>query len=263
MSEENIHGIISREMAEVFALATTKFEQFYKDAQEKGSTAASSGYSSTAASSGDSSTAASSGYSSTAASSGDGAACSALGYRAAVRGDLGNLLMASEYMLRNGRYVPVGGKADLVDGKILKPGCWYIVEGGAWVEVDYTDGVFSRVLSTKGGVKKVKTDDGKVLFIVFDDQGNAAHGATIAEARKDLIYKVTAKFDGELPKSATGAEWVGLYRAVTGACAAGCRQFVESKNIDMEATYTLKQVLKLTDGAFNSEKLLAASKAAK
>jgi len=154
------------ELAPVFEVATTGFDKFYAEAKEKASgyssTAASSGYSSTAASSGDYSTAASSGYSSTAASSGEHAACSALGYRAAVKGDLGNLLMASEYAENSdGKIAPVGGKADLVDGKRLKPQCWYIVEGGGWVEVDFTDGVFSRVITSKKGVKKVKTDDGK------------------------------------------------------------------------------------------------------
>jgi hypothetical protein len=171
------------------------------------STAASSGYSSTAASSGDYSKAASSGNSSTAASSGDyskaassgdyskaassgkHSACSALGYRAAVKGDMGNLLMASEYAKKDGKLVPVGGKADLVDGKKLKADRWYIVEGGKWVEADFSDGIFSRVLSNKSGVKKVKTEDGKVLFVVSDDNGNSAHGQTIKEARRTWFIK--------------------------------------------------------------------------
>lgn len=128
------------EMDSVFALATTGFDVFYAEANEK--------------SSGDSSKAASSGNYSTAASSGDFSACSALGYRAAVKGDIGNLLMASEYVDNK----PVGGLAALVDGNTLKPQCWYIVEGGKWVEVDFTDRVFSYVLKTTNGVKKVRTD---------------------------------------------------------------------------------------------------------
>ena len=141
------------------------------------STAASSGYYSTAASSGNYSTAASSGYGSTAASSGDdskaecageNSGCTSIGYRAAVKGDLGNLIMASEYVVENNKAIPVGGKADIIDGKKLKPQCWYIVEKDAWVEVDFTDGVFSYVLSNKKGVKKVKTEQGNVLYVVND-----------------------------------------------------------------------------------------------
>jgi len=227
------------------------------------SKAASSGYSSTAASSGESSKAASSGnYSkaassgnySTAASSGDYSACSAVGYRAAVKGDIGNLLMASEYIKKDEKYIPIGGKADIVDGKKLKSGCWYIVENGKWVEVDFSDGIFSRVISNKSGVKKAKTDDGKVLFVVSDENGNSAHGETIKEAREDLIYKTVAKFDGAIPKSATGKEWVGIYRAVTGACGAGVRNFVESTGKSLGDTYTAEQIAKLVIGQFGAEK---------
>jgi len=163
--------------------------------------------------------------------------------------------MASEYVDNK----PIGGLAALVDGKKLKPQCWYIVEKGAWVEVDFTDGVFSYVLKTTKGVKKVRTENGEVLYIVGDDQGNFAHGKTIKEARADLVYKVTAKFDGTLPESATGAEWVAIYRAATGACAAGCRNFVEGQSLDLAETYTKAQVKALTAGQYGSEKLKGAA----
>ncbi len=218
------------------------------------SKAASSGNSSKAASSGDYSTAASSGNSSKAASSGNYSACTAVGYRAAVKGDMGNLLMASEYAKKDGKYVPVGGKADMVDGKKLKPGCWYIVENGEWAEVDFSDGIFSYVLSNKGGVKKVKTDDGKTLFVVFDDKGNSAHGESISEARKDLIYKNVAEFDGTIPQNATGVEWVGIYRAVTGACAAGVRGFVKKTGKSLDDSYAVEEISKLVEGQYGAEK---------
>jgi hypothetical protein len=293
MSKEKSQAELEIEaLQDIFNIATTGFDEFYKEAKEKDkgnystaassgdySTAASSGYHSKAASSGDSSTAASSGYhstaassgyhskaassgnSSTAASSGDYSACSALGYRAAVKGDLGNLLMASEYVKKDGKLIPVGGKADLVDGKKLKRNCWYIVEKAKWVEVDFTDGIFSYVLSSKKGVKEVKTEDGKTLFIVSDDKGNSAHGSTIAEARKDLIYKVVAQFDGKLPKSATGKEWIGIYRSVTGACGAGVRMFVEKTGKSLDDTYTAKQISSLVKGQYGADKFADAVKA--
>jgi len=217
------------------------------------SKAASSGDSSKAASSGDSSTAASSGYSSKAASSGDSSACAAVGYRAAVKGDLGNLIMASEYANRDGKIIPIGGKADIVDGKTIKANQWYIVESGKWVAVDFTDGIFSRVISIRNGVKKVRTENDKILFIVSDDNGNHAHGDTIVEARESLIYKNIAKFDGKLPKSATGKEWIGIYRAVTGACAAGVKMFVDQTGKSLDDTYTTKQIMTLTKGHFGAE----------
>ena len=137
------------------------------------STAASSGDYSKAASSGDSSKAASSGDSSKAAASGDYSACSALGYRSAVKGDMGNLIMTSEYVRKDGKLIPIGGKADIVDGKKLKPNQWYIVENAEWVAADYTDGVFSYLISSKGSVKKVKTESGDILFVVTDGEYSA------------------------------------------------------------------------------------------
>jgi hypothetical protein len=184
-----------------------------------------------------------------------------VGYRAAVKGEMGNLLMASEYAMKDGRFIPVGGKADLVDGKKLKPGCWYIVENGCWVEVDFTDGVFSYVVSRHFGVTKVRTDTGKVLFIVGDDQGNFAHGESIAEAKKDLVYKRFANFDGKFPIEATGAEWVGIYRAVTGSCSAGVREFVERTGKNLDAIYTQDDLLRIVRGQYGAEKFAAALRA--
>lgn len=164
--------------------------------------------------------------------------------------------MASEYVMKDGQCVPVGGKADLVDGKILKPGCWYIVENSKWVEVDFTDGVFSYVLTTRNGVKKVKTEQGAVLYIVRDEHGNSAHGKSIAAAREDLIYKAVARADVKIPKNATGKEWISIYRAVTGACAAGVKGFVESKSIDLDKSLTAKQVATLIAGQYGAEQFI-------
>ena len=166
---------------------------------------------------------------------------------------MGNLLMASEYIIKDGQTIPVGGKADLVDGKKIKANQWYIVEEGNWVAVDFTDNIFTRVISVRNGVKKVKNDNGKILFIVSDDNGNHAHGETIAEARESLIYKNVAKFDGKVPKKATGKEWVGLYRSITGACAYGVKAFVEEQGKSLDDTFTARQIVKLTEGRFGHE----------
>jgi hypothetical protein len=271
MTKEKSQAEIEIEaLADVFGIATTGFDEFYKAAGEKDksnsskaassgdySKAASSGDSSKAASSGDYSKAASSGDYSKAASSGNYSGCTSIGYRAAVKGDLGNLLMASEYIKKDDKLIPVGGKADLVDGKTLKPNCWYIVEKGKWAEVDFTDGVFSYVMSNKRGVKKVKTEQGNVLYVVSDDKGNSAHGETIAKAREDLIYKVVEKADVVIPKKATGKEWVGIYRAVTGACSAGVKGFVEETKTDLDKTYSVHEIVEKTKGRFGAEQFAA------
>ena len=162
--------------------------------------------------------------------------------------------MASEYIKKNNIFVPVGGKADIIDGNILKPNCWYIVERGEWVEVDFTDNIFSYVLSKKKGVKKVKTEDGKILYVVSDDNGNYAHGETVAKAREDLIYKVVAKFDGPIPKKATGEEWIGIYRSVTGACSIGVKLFVEKTGKSLSEIYTAKEISEMVKDQYGGKK---------
>ncbi|MDE2233710.1 MAG: hypothetical protein KGJ90_06435 [Patescibacteria group bacterium] len=162
--------------------------------------------------------------------------------------------MASEYVKKDNQYIPIGGKADIVDGKKLKADCWYIVESAKWVEVDFSDGIFAYVLSNKKDVKKVKTESGKILFVVSDDNGNYAHGETIAQAREDLVYKAVAKFDGKLPKKATGKEWIGIYRAITGACGAGIKHFVEQTGKSLDENYTAKQITELTVGKYGADK---------
>jgi hypothetical protein len=189
------------------------------------STAASSGYHSTAASSGDHSTAASSGNHSRAASSGVNSACSALGYKALVKGDIGNLLMCSEFD-KKGK--PLGGKADIVDGVKIKSDTWYSVLNAKWVEVELTDGIFSYVVSVKGNIKKLKNTNGGLSYLVSDGQGNSAHGKTIKNARDDLAFKLISK-DVEqfknmpLKTTKTPQEWAMVYRAITGACQYGTK----------------------------------------
>ena len=162
--------------------------------------------------------------------------------------------MASEYVKKDNKFIPIGGKADIVDGKKLKAQIWYIVENAKWAEVDFTDNIFSYVLSNKAGVKKVKTEQGKILFVVSDSNGNSSHGETIAKAREDLIYKSVAKFDGEIPKSATGKEWIGIYRAVTGVCAAGVKMFVDNTGKSLDDNYTAKEIVKLVAGQYGADK---------
>ena len=170
--------------------------------------------------------------------------------------------MVSEYVEKKGKFVPVGGKANLVDGNILKPNCWYIVEKNKWVEIDLTDNVFSYVLSNKKGVKKVKTEKGNILYVVQDENGNSAHGETIKKAREDLIYKVVSRSDVAIPKKATVKEWIGIYRAVTGACSAGVKNFVDGKDIDFNTSFTAKEVAKMVQGQFGADKFVQKMKEA-
>ena len=173
-------------------------------------------------------------------------------------GDLGNLIMASEYKIDEKGYpILVGGLASIVDGQDIKSGEWYIVENGKWIWVDFTDSIFSYVIHKKGDVKKVRLENGDISYIVTDGHSNYAHGKTIKEAQEDLAYKVVAKFDGVLPESATVKDWIGIYRAVTGACSQGVKAFIATRDIDLNATLSAKEVAEITAGAFGHDKFSA------
>ena len=153
---------------------------------------------------------------------------------------------------------PLGGLCAIVDGKIIKAGSWYIVQKNKWVEVDFTDDVFSYVLSNKGKVKKIKYESGDEGYIVTEN-GVSAHGSTIKKARDDLAFKLMSRnveqFKGmSLNTTKTADEWALIYRAVTGACRQGTEQFMKSR--DLKDTYTLKEIIKETKGAYGADKFL-------
>ena len=117
------------------------------------------------------------------------------------------------------------------------------------------DGILAKILHSKGRVKKIIIwGEKEASYLVSDKNGNYAHGETIAKAREDLIYKAVAKFDGEIPNQATGKEWIGIYRAITGACEAGVKNFVEKTGKSLDKTYTAKQIANLVQGNFGADK---------
>ena len=246
--------IFTDDIKDLLKLVTEDFDEFYEKTNKE---LKSSGDYSKAASSGDYSKAASSGDCSKAASSGDYGACSALGYRAAVMGDIGNLLMCSEY---NKQLKPVGGLCAIVDGKAIKEKTWYIVQKNKWVEVDFTDGVFSYVLSSKLGVKKLKTENGKILYLVTSGKFSA-HGESIKEARESIVYKIqdrdlTVYKNMPVDTIKTPKEWAAVYHVVTGACIAGCEDFMKGKG-KLKKQYTLDEILEQTKGAYGHDKFIS------
>ena len=120
------------------------------------------------------------------------------------------------------------------------------------------DGILGRILSTRGNVKKIeKVGTKEILFVVADGNGNFSHGKTIKEAQDDLVYKVTASFDGNLPESATVSDWIGIYRAATGACSQGVKMFVQEKDIALDVVKTAKEIASEVEGRYGAEKFIA------
>ena len=121
------------------------------------------------------------------------------------------------------------------------------------------DGVFSRVLSNKGNVWKVQSigkDD--TMYIVTDGNGRYAHGETIKAAKADLIYKISnrdkSKYENlTLDSTVTFEEAIEMYRVITGACAAGTKNFVENRLREKKAKYTIAEIIELTKGEYQSD----------
>ena len=172
--------------------------------------------------------------------------------------------MCSEYKKnKRGQYSPVGGFAKIVDGKNIKPDCWYICEEGKPTEVDFTDNVFSRVISTKQVkdiiVKEVIVDGKKEKSYLVISGDKAAHGATIVDAKKDLLYKIsnrdTSKYkDWKLTDTKNADEIIEAYRVITGACFYGTKAFCESIKLPKKAT--IAEAIEITKGQYGHERFV-------
>ena len=90
----------------------------------------------------------------------------------------------------------------------------------------------------------------------------AAHGDTALEARVDLLYKLSDRTLDEwrtTPRSLPlpFSEAIGVYRAVTGACASGCKHFVRGQALSADDSYSIEDIARLTRGAYGAEAFAA------
>ena len=131
--------------------------------------------------------------------------------------------------------------------------------GRTYIKVD---GIFSVVDSHHGKIWRVhQLGESKQAYIVTDGENHYAHGDTLDEARKDLVYKICDRdkseyehltFDSKL----TYSEAIECYRVITGACSAGTRQFCENILTVKKEKYTIKEIIELTSGHYGHEKFV-------
>ena len=123
------------------------------------------------------------------------------------------------------------------------------------------DGIFSVIDSHHGNVYKIHKlgQEDKPLYLVTDGEGHWSHGATIKEARADLIYKIndrdTSAYDKlTLDDTLSYEEAIAAYRTITGACSSGTRDFVEnSLPSPHKDKYTIREIIELTTGRYGNE----------
>ena len=96
------------------------------------------------------------------------------------------------------------------------------------------DGILARVISCRGGVKRVRiVGQAKISYIIERD-GHTAHGATLGEARADLLIKMGGRDTTPYRKWTTDTkasleEMIVAYRTITGACQQGVSHFLNGK----------------------------------
>ena len=131
-----------------------------------------------------------------------------------------------------------------------------------WLKLGYVhaDGITKKLLSRKkiGNTEVFEVEEfltNKSSYVV--KRGNTfSHGETVEKAIEGLRYKLSDrdtsqykrwKLDDKKPIE----DVISAYRAITGACEFGTRQFCESKKL--KKTYSVKEVIALTKGAYGNE----------
>ena len=100
-------------------------------------------------------------------------------------------------------------------------------------------------------------NNNEICYIAERD-GVFAHGKTIKQAMYDVEFKgidresECQKYkDYDMDTTLSVEDWYLVYRNITGACSLGAWSFINGGNFAGE--YTLKQVIELTSGQYNSE----------
>ena len=112
------------------------------------------------------------------------------------------------------------------------------------------DGIFTEVISKKGRVYTIKNiGSDKHYYLVTDHKSTHAHGETIEQAKTDFRFKqIAAKLQNE-PIKADTVITIPYYRAITGACEMGVRQW-------MDGTFTAKQQADILKNGITAKELL-------
>jgi len=127
----------------------------------------------------------------------------------------------------------------------------------SWKDGKYisADGMFTEVICKKGNVYKVKKLNEYKEFYLVTDGLRHAHGDSIQDAKADLIYKLSndaniEKYKGMKKDSVLSfADAIECYRVITGACALGVKDFIQSKGIE-ERSYSIAEIIELTKGRY-------------
>ena len=117
------------------------------------------------------------------------------------------------------------------------------------------DGILAKLISRRGPVSRVIICGKNEISYLVTDGENYAHGKTLKEARESLIYKITSRDTSEfkvwrLDEIVTKRDAIRAYRAITGACEAGVRTWMEQRKTP--ESISIKDIIKLTEGSYGA-----------
>jgi hypothetical protein len=145
----------------------------------------------------------------------------------------------------------------------------YILYKREFHPVTYADRIqlIKKNVKVAGGmtiwrVEEPYNDKSEIKYLVHDGE-NYAHGKTLREAKDDLLYKTSDRDTSvyEVWKSDPGhvitkADAIKGYRAITGACEAGVRNFVSKLKVVPEKL-TVTELIDITAGQYGNDTLRA------
>ena len=117
------------------------------------------------------------------------------------------------------------------------------------------DGILAKLISRRGPVSRVIICGKNEISYLVTDGETYAHGKTLKEARESLIYKITSRDTSEfkvwrLDEIVTKRDAIRAYRAITGACEAGVRTWMEQRKTP--ESISIKDIIKLTEGSYGA-----------
>ena len=122
-------------------------------------------------------------------------------------------------------------------------------------EIIEVDGIQSLLISKKNNLQKVVLNEDFVPSYIFTKDGVSAHGRTVKQAYRDWLYKTSPRDMSEyeclkLNDIRDLNFWVVCYRTITGACALGTENFIETFKDKIKPQMTLQEVINLTIGQY-------------
>ena len=123
------------------------------------------------------------------------------------------------------------------------------------------DDMFTAIDSHHGNVYRVhKLNSREQLYLVTDGENHWAHGSTLQNARADLIFKINDRDTSvyknmSLDDTLTYEEAIAAYRTITGACAAGTKDYIENRlPKPHKEKYTVQEMITLTGNEYGGKK---------